>query len=119
LSLRLLIDEDTQAKPLVKLIKNAGHDVVTVNDVNLIGSSDETVLNCAIALLRVLITHNCNDFKLLHQSRINHPGILAIYRDRNKSKNLTHKDIVRSIANIEAAQIKIDNQFIALNQWNY
>jgi hypothetical protein len=33
LSLALLIDEDTLAKVLVKMLKEAGHDVLTVNEV--------------------------------------------------------------------------------------
>jgi hypothetical protein len=48
-----------------------------------------------------------------------HPGILAVYRSANSSKNMDRKDIVRAIANLEAANIPIANQFISLNYWNY
>jgi uncharacterized protein YeaO (DUF488 family) len=32
LSLRMLLDEDSQAKYLVNLLQTAGHDVLTVNE---------------------------------------------------------------------------------------
>ena len=77
-------------------MNNAGHDLVIVNGVGLNGSSDEIIFNYAIAENRILITHNCNDFKGLHEINLIHPGNLAIYRERNNAKNLSRKDIVRS-----------------------
>ena len=40
MSLKLFIDEDSLAKPLVKTLRKAGHDVVTVNEVGLGSQSD-------------------------------------------------------------------------------
>ena len=117
--LRLLIDEDTQAALLVKLMRNAGHDVITVNEANLTGQPDFVVLDSAKTLDRLLLTLNCDDFEELHILNSNHPGIFVVYQDADRTKNMTFKDIVRSIANIEAAQIPLANQFIVLNQWNY
>ena len=119
MSLRLLIDEDTQAKLLVILLKRAGHDVVTVNDVDLMGKSDPLVLDFAREQHRVLLTQNCDDYEALHDINPNHPGILAVYNDDNPSKNMSFKAIVRACANLEAAMMPLTNQFIALNHWNY
>ena len=44
---------------------------------------------------------------------------LYINRDANRSKDMSFKAIVRAIANLEAANIPLANQFISLNQWNY
>jgi predicted nuclease of predicted toxin-antitoxin system len=62
LSLQLLLDEDSQAKYLVNLLQAAGHDVFTVNAVNLANCPDALVLNFSRQSERVVLTRNCNDF---------------------------------------------------------
>ena len=119
MSLRLLIDEDSQAKRLVDLLRQAGYDVVTINELELSGSDDTVVLDYARKQERVLLTQNCRDFEVLHTLNSNHPGILAIYQDNYSSKNMLFKDIVKAISNLEAAEISLANQFICLNHWNY
>ena len=137
MSLRLLLDEDSQAQLLVKLLTLAGHDVLTINQASLTGSSDEVVLECTRKERRILLTHNCDDFEELHLANPIHPGILAIYRDDNLLKNMSFKAIVKAIANLEAAQFSLaghsvtgllcfgrrfrntPGQFVNLNQWNY
>jgi hypothetical protein len=49
------------------------------------------VLDFAIRNNRVLLTRNCEDFKVLHQAVASHPGILGIYQDRNYSKDMSIK----------------------------
>jgi predicted nuclease of predicted toxin-antitoxin system len=119
LSLKLLIDEDSQAKSLINLLRKAGHDLITVNEAELTGEPDDVVFNYAIKEKYILLTHNCDDFEALHIANPSHPGILAVYRSANSSKNMDRKDIVRAIANLEAANIPLANQFITLNHWNY
>ncbi len=119
MSLRLLIDEDTQGKILVQFLRASGHNVVTVNEVALMGQDDSVVLDFARTDNRVLLTRNCRDYQLLHLANQEHPGILCIYHERDYTKDMSVKDIVRAIANIEATNIPLANQFISLNQWNY
>lgn len=119
MSLKLFVDEDIQDKLLVKLLRNAGHDVITVNEAGLGGSPDSIVLDYARTNDRLVLTYNCNDFEELHKVQPLHPGILAVYRDNNSSKNMSFKEIVKAIANLEAAMMPLANQFISLNQWNY
>ena len=119
MNLKLLIDEDSQAKPLVKLLKKASYDVLTANEAGLAGVADSIVLDYARGDNRVLLTQNCDDFKFLHQENPYHPGILAIYHNDNFSKDMSRQAIIRAIANLEAANILLTNQFISLNQWNY
>ncbi len=119
MALRLLIDEDAQALLLVKLLRNAGHDVVTVNEAQLTGQPDFIVLEYAKHANRSVLTFNCDDFEELHVLNPNHRGILVVYQDADRSKNMTFKDMVKAIANIEVANIPLTNQFLILNQWNY
>ena len=135
LSLRLLIDEDSQAKPLVSLLRKSGHDVETANEASLSGKEDFLVLDYARVKNRILLTQNCDDFEgegcavtrripnhlveALHQANSEHPGILAVYQNNDRSKDMSREEVVKAIANIETAKIELTNQFISLNQWNY
>ena len=117
--MQLLLDEDSQAKYLVNLLLAAGHNVITVNNADLLGRSDAAVLNYARQEGRVLLTRNCDDFIELHQANPVHPGILAVYQKPDASKNMKYQEIVKAIANIETANYSLENQFVILNQWNY
>lgn len=119
MSLRLLIDEDSLAKVLVKMLRKAGHDVVTVNEIGLNGKLDSVVLVSAKQDNRIVLTHNCRDFEALHEANRDHAGILGIYENQDFSKDMTRQQVVKAIANLEAAQIPLAGQFVNLNQWNY
>ncbi len=88
MSLKLFIDEDTQDKLLVKLLMNAGHDVLTVNQANLMGQSAPIVLDYARQQSRLLLTYNCQDFENLHKQGKKHSGILAVYQETNPLKRI-------------------------------
>ena len=103
MALKLLVDEDTQAKYLVNLLVKAGHDVLTVNAAGLQGAADPQVLQAATKLDRVLLTRNCGDFIHLHETNPNHAGIIVIYQEHDPSKNMSYQDIVRAIAAMESA----------------
>jgi predicted nuclease of predicted toxin-antitoxin system len=119
LSLRLLIDEDAQDRVLVRLLLQAGHDLITVNEAGLMSQPDSSVFSYAIENNRIVLTFNCPDFEKLHQQTSNHPGIFVVYQEANPLKKMSFKQIVKAIANLEAANISLTNQFISLNHWNY
>lgn len=119
MSLKLLIDEDSQDKVLVRLLREAKHDVVTANESGLMGQPDSVVFSYAREQNRIILTLNCRDFAAIHQSNPIHPGIFALYQEANPYKKMSFKDIVRAIANLEAVGISLANQFIPLNHWNY
>ncbi len=62
------------------MLREAGHDVVTVNEAGLMGQPDSTVFHYAIDKNRIVLTLNCRDFKALHKANPNHPGIFAVYQ---------------------------------------
>lgn len=119
MSLELLLDEDSQAKYLVNLLRAAGHDVLTINEAGLMGQSDSFVLEYARQQGRVLLTRNCDDFEEIHQINPVHPGILAVYQNPDATKNMNYQAIVKAIANLENADYVLENQFVILNQWDY
>ncbi len=119
MSLKLLIDEDSKAKLLVILLLQAGHNVLTVNDAGLSGQTDRIVFDYARKEGRLVLTRNYDDFQVLHEANSFHPSILVVYHDDNYSKNMSHKEIIKAITNLETAKIPLANHFIALNHWNY
>ena len=115
--MRLLVDEDSQAKVLVRLLKSYGHSIFTVNDLGIAGAPDEEVLTVARKTNRVLLTHNCNDFKELHISGLCHAGILLVYRSSNRAKNMDYQSIAQAVNNLEKLGMELSNQCIELNHW--
>ena len=117
--MRLLVDEDSQGRILVRLLRAAGHDVRTVEEAGLHAQGDPEVFALAKREQRVVLTRNVKDFEALHEADAAHPGILVEYQDRDPAKNMKEADIVRAIGNIEAIGWDIAGQFVALNAWNY
>jgi predicted nuclease of predicted toxin-antitoxin system len=60
-----LLDEDSQGKRLIELLRNAGHDIITVSEAGLERKPDSFVLDYARQERRVLLTRNCDDFHTL------------------------------------------------------
>ena len=102
MSLKLLIDEDSQALPLVKTLRKANHNVLTVNEANLTGQPDRIVLEYATQDNRIVLTRNCRDFKALHEANVTHSGIFAVYQEANPLKKMSRKDIVNAITQCQA-----------------
>ena len=132
--MRLLIDEDSQARTLVRRLQEAGHDVLTAEAAGLNSRVDAQVLQRAVlqrageeraveeravAERRILLTRNCGDFLALHRENAAHPGILAVHQDADPSKDMSYADIVQSIANLVAARVPIAGEFVVLNAWNW
>lgn len=117
--MRLLVDEDSAAKTLVRLLHDAGHDVLTADEAGLTSMADAEVLSRAVDDGRVLLTRNCGDFLALSTRVHGHPGILAVYQDADCSRDMGYADIVRAIGNLERAGVSLDEAFIVLNAWRW
>ena len=76
----LYLDEDTIKSSLVKALRNADLDVVTVVDAAMLGRSDEEQLNWSTQGKRVIYSFNIGDFCKLHRDYMvegkTHAGII-------------------------------------------
>jgi len=117
--MRLLLDEDSQGRLLVRWLREAGHDVVTVAEAGLESRADAEVFEYARRDMRVLLTRNVRDFQVLHDSQPANSGTLVEHQDRDPAKNMSATDIVRAISNLEASGWDIAGQFVAVNAWSY
>jgi len=119
LSLRILVDEDSQSRLLVRQLREAGHAVLTVNEAGLGGEADPTVLDFGCEDHRAVLTANVRDFRCLHEHGVEHAGILAICHDDSPDNDMSRSDIVRSIGNLEASGVEIARGFHVLNAWQW
>jgi len=117
LALRLLLDEDIQARLLVRLLREAGHDVLTVNEAGLQGSSDLEILMFALRETRVVLTRNPSDFQVLSTRVTDHVGIIGVYQHKDHTKNIGFRDIVSSLENVESMGIVLAGEFVSLNRY--
>lgn len=119
MALTLLVDEDIQARRLVRLLVEVGHDILTVNDAGLSGQPDAIVFRSACESGRALLTRNPADFLALHQHQPDHPGILAVYQDHDPAKNMSYADIARAIENLESVGVALPSAFHVLNNYRW
>ena len=117
MGIRLLVDEDLQAKRLVRMLRTAGHDVMTATEAGLEGASDESVLSRAHCEGRSVLTRNADHFRDMHESGLSHAGILAVFEGRQVRKNMSYTDIARAVSSLEADGLELAGQFVALNAW--
>ena len=119
--MNLYVDDDSVDKVLVRLLRNAGHDVQIPSDAGLAGHSDAEHLTHTIREKRVLLSGNHDDFEDLHdlvlQSEGHHPGILIVRRDNDPTRDMSSRGIINAIAKLERSGIPIPDNFNVLNHW--
>jgi predicted nuclease of predicted toxin-antitoxin system len=69
--------------PVVALLRQLGHDVVTAQQDGRRATPDPDILARAHALGRAVLTHNRRHFQRLHLQGTAHSGIVSITRDLN------------------------------------
>jgi predicted nuclease of predicted toxin-antitoxin system len=87
---RLYADENFPL-PIVELLRNAGHNVLTTEDAGNsgLGIPDEDVLEFAVREERTVLTRNWDDFRRLHRSQPDHFGIIICKEDLNIERQAT------------------------------
>jgi predicted nuclease of predicted toxin-antitoxin system len=119
--MRLYLDDDVASALLTALLRAAGHDVQVPADVALAGHTDPEHLAHAVRDARVLLSRNYRDFEHLHMLVLtvqgHHSGILLVRRENDPSRNMSPRDIVRAIRNLEAAGVPLADECYPLNPW--
>ena len=78
---RFLTDEHV-AHAVVSGLRQRGIDVVSVSEANLIGATDEVLLERARSERRVIVTHD-SDFLRLHAKGLSHAGLVYARREQS------------------------------------
>ncbi len=111
------MDEDSQVRAQLNLLRADGHDVVAIGELEKIGAAHPEVFDLAQSLERVLLTHNAEDFHALHREGPRHQGIIAVYSDADPRKNMNHAQIAAAIRRLETLRVTIAGDFHILNHW--
>lgn len=119
MSQKFYLDDCAYGKELVRLLDAVGHQVTTPPQAGTVGQEDEVHLRRAAELGLVLITKNPDDFLELHAKNPQHAGILIVYQDNDPSRDMSHAEIVRAIANLERAGVTLPGCCHVLNAWRY
>jgi predicted nuclease of predicted toxin-antitoxin system len=72
-------------RPVVELLRELGHHVLTVQESGNAGFTDPEVLEFATRHDLIVLTQNRRDFKRLHQLDPLHGGMIICTEDRNTS----------------------------------
>lgn len=121
MSLRLYLDDCVNSRELRRRLIEAGHDVEAPGDVrpSLSGADDRAHFVHAKTTGRTILTLNVRDFKELHDHDPVHAGILAVYQNNNPARDMSCRDIVQAIANLESIGTPIAGAFWVLNAYRW
>lgn len=121
MSLILYLDDCAFSHRLRQLLIEAGHDVQIPADVNppLTGAPDAVHFAHAKENERVILTFNPRDFLDLHEQDPNHPGILAVYQDNDPTRDMSYRDIVQALSNLESTGVTVSGEFWSLNAYRW
>jgi Domain of unknown function (DUF5615) len=87
----LLYADECFPRSVVVELRQLGHDVVTVHGDGRSGGSDLEILERAHSLGRAVLTHNRRHFIRLHESGVEHSGILTSKQDPHDSLALARR----------------------------
>jgi hypothetical protein len=115
--LRLYLDEDSMNRALLLALRQRNIDVITVNEVQTQGLTDEAQLLWASTNGRAICTYNVRDFSQLHQQFLSsgrsHAGIILMRQSFSIGKRLYGLSIL--VASMTAEDIQ--NQVVFLSQY--
>jgi hypothetical protein len=119
--MNLYLDDNSVKASLINLLRRAGHHVTLPIDLGLASASDARHLASCASHWLVHLTRDHDDFLDLHDlvqaTHGRHAGILVVRADNDPARDMKDRDIVRAIANLEAARVPIENEFHILNHW--
>jgi predicted nuclease of predicted toxin-antitoxin system len=79
--MKLYLDDDSASALLARLLQHAGHTVLLPATLGMSGAKDPKHLRQAIREQAMLLSHNYEDFEILHELLMeghgHHPGILV------------------------------------------
>src|SRR5690349_19198004 len=115
------LDDCSDDDDLAAFLRQRGHVVYTPRSEKLIGADDPDHLRHAAAHHYALITQNPRDFRALHAewqaTGLSHAGILLVYRDNNKAKDMSPSDIAHAIERLLGSGVAIASEIHILNHW--
>jgi hypothetical protein len=115
------LDDDVDNDLLVRLGAASSHQLVSPRSVGRSGDRDALQFLYAASRQMPIITRNANDFEALHEFAMgiggHHWGLIIIYDEADRRKNMRPREIVHALSNLESAAVSVADQLIALNHY--
>lgn len=86
--IKILADECIN-NDLISTLKNRGYDVLTVHDINMVGLTDEKILEKAVELKRVLLTFDRGFGDIFRFDVTKHYGVIVLLVNNLSKEELT------------------------------
>ena len=119
--MKIYLDDDSTNPVIAQGLRKDGHEVVIPADVGLSGKKDGEHFMHAIQTGQVLLTHNHDDFEILHKLvllvRGHHPGVLTARRDNDRRRDMKPQVVVKAVRRLAAAQLPLADELFVLNHW--
>jgi hypothetical protein len=115
------LDDDLDSDQLIQLATVRAHRLISPRSVGNTGIHDALHFLFAVSQGHPILTRNAGDFRALHRFALgvggSHPGLIIVYEEADRRKNMRPDDIVAAIGNLEAAAAQLSDQLVALNNY--
>lgn len=115
MSLRLLLDENSESKRFQNVLLKAGHDVVCLKELLPKGTLDVQVLSLGARENRIVYTQDRDFLKLAQQVQV-HKGIILEFLTGTPG-DMSFLEVVKALATIEKNYSSLENQLIIINSF--
>lgn len=110
--MRLYLDEDLASRELIARLAAAQHEVIPT----LRGEADADVWAHAQREQATVVTRNGPDFEVLAKATPDHHGLLIVYLDNDRRRDMAFGEIASAIERVAALpETDIDGHVLALN----
>jgi hypothetical protein len=117
----LYLDDCADSDLLITYLERDGHRVLTPRSEGTGGANDPVHLAHAAANGFTVVTKDPDDYTLLHQEWQQqgraHAGILLVYEENTRGKNMGPAEIARAIGRLLATGLPLANELHILNHW--
>lgn len=116
MTLRLLLDENSERDSLIGLLRQRGYDVVGIRQLGHGSALDREILDVAIKEKRILYTRDLG-FLLWASQEVKHPGIIVEHHLNKPGKDMTNREIANAIDQLERTVKNLRNMIVAINSF--
>lgn len=118
-NIKVYLDDNIDEDELIAFLRSNNFQVISPREISMRHKSDNEHLKCASLNNAILLTNDKNFPKDSNSKTIIHKGILILYKDNNKKKDITLTKIIKAFKNIEKQKIDLEKKVYPLNIFIY
>ena len=114
--MKLIVDENLHALT-VKILKDNGFEILTIDDILSWGATDGEIFRYATEYQIPIITHDRGFGQLYHLSSKN-PPLTIVIRVREPHPDMTNKILIQALTNIDLMNQKYSGKLVIISRNN-